>query len=539
MQLSARTPTWLVLIALTLMLSVGCTSLPSLDGRKASYALSQADAQTTTMGTAISPMLSAHPGLSGIYTLSNPYEAFAVRALLANAAERTLDVQYYIWRNDLTGALLLDSLRQAAERGVRVRLLLDDSANSGIDPILAALDSHPNIDVRLFNPLAIRSPRWLNYIVDFSRVNRRMHNKSFTADNQATIIGGRNVGDEYFGATNDVLFSDLDVLAVGSVVQDVSDDFDRYWNSQSAYPAHTLLPAPQADDLEQFVEKTISAAEGVNAQPFVDALEQSSLVHDLINGNIDLEWAPTLMLSDDPRKALGKLVPQDTVAYDLHRYFGKPQSHLDLVSSYFVPTKMGTDFLINLANQGIAVRILTNSLAATDVPAVHAGYEKWRKPLLRAGVEIYETRPHDHDEAEKGDADKRSGTKSGSGSRGRFGSGPGPFGSSGSSLHAKTLLIDDQRVFVGSFNFDPRSAALNTELGFVIDSPALSQQIHEAFMGRLPETTYKVQLSSNNRIYWTEYNNGTVIRYDTEPHSGLWRRVWVGFLSFLPIDWLL
>lgn len=532
MRLFARAYTWLVLLALTLILSVGCTSLPSLDDRKTSYALAPDEAQATIMGEAIAPMVQDHPGLSGIYALSNPHEAFAVRALLANAAQRTLDVQYYIWRNDLTGTLLLDSLRKAADRGVRVRFLLDDSANAGIDSILAALDSHPNIEVRLFNPLAIRSPRWINYIVDFSRVNRRMHNKSFTADNQATIIGGRNVGDEYFGATEDVLFSDLDALAVGNVVQDVSDDFDRYWNSQSAYPARTLLPEAAKEDLERFAKSAASTTESRNAQSYVTALEQNRLIHDLINNKVELEWAPTRMLSDDPRKALGKLVPQDTVAYDLHRYFGEPKSHLDLVSSYFVPTKLGTDFLINLANQGIAIRILTNSLAATDVPAVHAGYEKWRKPLLKAGIEIYEMRPHDHDAAEESSAEDTD-------SRGGSGSGPGPFGSSGSSLHAKTLTIDDQRVFVGSFNFDPRSAALNTENGFVIDSPALAHHIHEAFMGRVPETTYTVRLSDKNRIYWTEYSNGTLIRYDTEPHSGIWRRFWVGFLSFLPIDWML
>lgn len=533
MWLSVRARIWLLLAALTLILSVGCTSLPSLDDRQASYALPHDEAIATPMGRAIAPMASKHPELSGIYALSNPHEAFAVRALLANAAERTLDVQYYIWRNDLTGILLLDSLRQAADRGVRVRFLLDDSANASIEPVLAALDAHPNIEVRLFNPLAIRSPRWINYIVDFSRVNRRMHNKSFTADNQATIIGGRNVGDEYFGATQDVLFSDLDVLAVGNVVQDVSDDFDRYWNSDSAYPARTLLPDPEPGELKRLAEKAVSTATGTNARTFVTALQKTSLVHDLLNDNIELEWAPTLMLSDDPRKALGKLVPQDTVAYDLHRYFGNPKYHLDLVSSYFVPTKLGADFLIKLANEGIAVRILTNSLAATDVPAVHAGYEKWRKPLLKAGIEIYETRPNEnggHDNGKNAGSDRRAGS----------GSGPGPFGSSGSSLHAKTLSIDDERVFVGSFNFDPRSAALNTELGFVIDSPALSHNIHEAFMGRVPETTYKVHLSENNKIYWSEYDsNGSVIRYNTEPHSGLWRRVWVGFLSFLPIDWML
>lgn len=515
------------------VLATGCTSLPSLDSRQPSYALEQAEADATPMGRTIAPLAKTHPGKSGIYPLAHPREAFAVRALLAGAAQRTLDVQYYIWRNDLTGTLMLESLRQAADRGVRVRFLLDDSANAGLDDTLAALDSHPNIEVRLFNPLAIRSPRWINYIADFSRVNRRMHNKSFTADNQATIIGGRNIGDEYFGATQDVLFSDLDVLAVGPVARDVSDDFDLYWNSESAYPASSLLPSAGPEALEQLHSRAKAVSERPGARPFVQAMHESSLVHELLHGSIDLKWAPAHMLSDDPRKVLGKVPKDKTVAYDLQRFFGEPQSHMELVSSYFVPTKAGVEHLVALAQQGVSIRILTNSLAATDVAAVHAGYAKRRKPLLQAGIKLYEMRPGDSDDDDR----KGSGLSTGFGSSG--GSGPGPFGSSGSSLHAKTLSIDDERIFVGSFNFDPRSARLNTELGFVIDSPELSRDINEAFIDRVPTTTYEVHLSENGRIYWTELSKGKTIRYDSEPHASLWRRAWVSFLSFLPIEWML
>lgn len=530
MWLFRRAYTYFVITALALFAATGCTSLPSLDDRLASTALSANDAMATPMGQALLPMVQAHPDQSGIYALADPHEAFVARALLTNAAQRTLDVQHYIWRDDLTGTLLLDSLRKAADRGVRVRFLLDDSANRGIDPLLAALDSHPNIEVRLFNPLAIRSPRWINYFVDFPRLNRRMHNKSFTADNQATIIGGRNIGDEYFGATDGMLFSDLDVLAVGNVVYDVSDDFDRFWNSESAYPALSLLPEPDADELERFSHKAAATKALPNSQIFVTALQESSLVNDLIQNNIELEWAPTLMVSDDPRKALGEVPTTETVAYDLKRYFGEPTSHLDLVSSYFVPTETGVDYLTGLARQGISVHILTNSLAATDVAAVHAGYAKWRKPLLEAGIKLYETRPYDNDDSTD--------TPLIAHHRGS-GSGPGPFGSSGSSLHAKTLSIDNKRVFVGSFNFDPRSAELNTELGFVIDSPVLAHEIHEAFMGQVPDTSYKVHLSEDGDVYWTESSNGSLIRYDSEPQSSIWRRMWVGFLSVLPIDWML
>lgn len=219
------------LLALCLLAGVltWCSTLPSLENRELSQALSVSTAKTTPLGKTIVPHANANPGKSGVYSLSEAREAFAARMLLAQAAERTLDIQYYIWRPDQTGTLLFEALHAAADRGVRVRLLLDDINTSGLDRMLSALDSHPLIEVRLFNPFIVRKPRIVGFVTDFFRANRRMHNKSFTVDNQVTIIGGRNVGDEYFGATDNSLFEDLDVLAVGPVVDEVSQDFDRYW----------------------------------------------------------------------------------------------------------------------------------------------------------------------------------------------------------------------------------------------------------------------------------------------------------------------
>lgn len=531
-----------ILAALMAALFVGCTSLPSLEQRQASYSLSPEQASTTRIGQAASTLISTHTGLSGIYPLSNPQEAFAVRTLLADAAQQTLDVQSYIWRNDMTGLLLLGSLYDAADRGVRVRILLDDSANAGFDEILSALNAHDNIDVRLFNPLAIRFPRWVNYIVDFSRVNRRMHNKSFTADNQATIIGGRNIGDEYFGARADVEFSDLDVLAIGPVVDDVSTDFDRYWNSESAYPVTIFLPPATPAQVQNFKRETQTVTTRPAAREFVSAMRETDLVQELLNGSISLEWAPTKMLSDDPRKALGTAPKDSNVMDSMQRIFGTPESHMELVSSYFVPGKAGTQHLTKLARDGVSIRILTNSLASTDVAAVHAGYAKRRKPLLKAGIKLYEMRPQHSDKKSSRAAAPSAGSHRSFRSW-RWGfagshAGAGPFGS-GSSLHAKTLSIDGKRLFVGSFNFDPRSAKLNTELGFIIDSPELSQRITNAFMGQVPRTSYRVHLAEDGRLYWTLRDNGTMMRYDSEPEASLWRKLWVGFLSRLPIDWML
>src|SRR5688572_7975823 len=235
------TPFWLFLL---LAAFAGCVSLPPLEDRTISEALQETAA--TRLGQAIAPRLAAHPGKSGFHPLLDAREAFAARVRLAQAADRSLDIQYYIWRADVSGNLLFETLHAAAERGVRVRLLLDDSNTSGLDAALAFLDAHPNIEVRLFNPFPHREARWLGFLTDFSRLNRRMHNKSFTADNQATIIGGRNVGDEYFDAAEGEAFVDLDVLAVGPVVKDVSADFDRYWASGSSYPSDRLIAATEA-----------------------------------------------------------------------------------------------------------------------------------------------------------------------------------------------------------------------------------------------------------------------------------------------------
>ena len=511
----------LAMALLPLLLSAflaGCAALPSLEGRVASSVIT--DTADTQLGTAIAPLAAQHPGVSGIYPLADGRDAFAARALLAAAAQRSLDVQYYIWHKDITGTLLFDALRQAAERGVRVRLLLDDNNTSGLDQTLTMLGKQKNIEIRLFNPFVPRSPRALAFITDFSRVNRRMHNKSFTADNQATIVGGRNVGDEYFGAAGDVLFADLDVLAVGPVVDDVSQEFDRYWNSASAYPAQLLLTKPVAGDAATIAAEADRIDDSKAAEAYVQALRTSPFVRQMMERTLPFEWAKTRMVSDDPAKVLDKARPGTGVAANLENLLGVPHKEVDLISPYFVPGKTGTRAFADLARKGVGVRILTNALEATDVAAVHAGYAKWRKPLLEAGVLLYESRRS----WEEGDAREQ----------------PGRLGSSASSLHAKTFSVDDQRIFVGSFNFDPRSIELNTEMGLVIDSPALASQLGHAMRTTIPQRAYQVLLAPDGSLYWIARNaNGTITRYDTEPGTSVWKRMGVSILSVLPIDWLL
>jgi putative cardiolipin synthase len=492
-------------------------ALPPLEQRIPSSLF--VDGDTTQLGKAIAPYVAAHPEKSGIYPLFDSHAAFAARMLLAQAAERVLDIQCYIWKKDLSGTLLFEALHQAADRGVRVRLLLDDNNTFGLDPTLAALDAHPNLEVRLFNPVAIRSPRWLGYVTDFPRLNRRMHNKAFTADNQITIVGGRNVGDEYFGATDDVLFVDLDVMAAGPVVQEVANNFNRYWDSASSYPVDQLFPPVDSDPLAGLAESALVVERDPAAAAYIDALNDSHLVRDLMDGNLEWEWTSMRMISDDPAKILGQLPPDAALPAKLDQFLGRPAKAVDLISPYVVPGPAGTDFLVTLAAQGVKIRVLTNSLEATDVAIVHGGYAKWRKPLLKAGITLYELRRLSTNPGERQMT--------------------GPFGSSTSSLHAKTSAVDQSRVVVGSFNFDPRSAHLNTEMGFVIDSPALAQKIVAAFDSSIPAKAYQVHLTENEDLYWIEHQQDEVVRHDTEPGTSVWHRVGVWFVSLLPIDWLL
>jgi putative cardiolipin synthase len=506
--------------ALPLLLTAGCSGLPSLAGRPASTAL--LDTADTPLGRAVAPLAAAHPGQSGLYALRDGRDAFAARAVLANSAQRSLDVQYYIWHNDITGVLLINALRAAADRGVRVRLLLDDNGTAGLDPTLALLDAHPNIEVRLFNPFLIRRVRWLGYLTDFARLNRRMHNKSFTADSQATIIGGRNIGDEYFGAADEMLFSDLDVMAIGPAVKAVSNDFDRYWNSASSYPLN-LIVAPPDQDGSADVKRSAAALEHTpEARAYQVAMGKSTFVSELVARKLPLEWATARLVSDDPAKALGRAAPDSRLIPQLKELLGAPARELDVVSAYFVPGKSGTEALSALARSGVAVRVLTNSLEATDVPAVHAGYAGWRKPLLASGVKLFEMRST---WAEDEPQPRRRSS--------------GSFGSSSSSLHAKTFAVDGERLFIGSFNLDPRSARLNTEMGFVIDSPVLARQLASQMKGRVLERAYEVRLSPEGALYWIERKDGVAIRYDTEPRASFWRRVETRILSWLPIEWLL
>ncbi|MDH5209140.1 MAG: phospholipase D family protein [Burkholderiaceae bacterium] len=508
---------WTV-VALVVLVA-GCASLPPLEGRTATTAL--ADTAGTRLGRAVAPDVAANPGKAGIHALPNPYDAFAARVLLAGAAEKSLDVQYFIWHGDQVGYLLFEALWQAAGRGVRVRLLLDDLNTAGLDPVIATLDAHPNIEVRLYNPVVIRGNRALNFLADFTRVNRRMHNKSFTADNQASVVGGRNIGNEYFGAGSGVGFADLDVLAVGPAVREVSREFDVYWNSPSAYPASGFVGSPTPDAAADLEARFAANRADPVSLAYLEAVRATPLVRELLDRKLALDWANAEIVYDDPAKTLDTKERTDVLLFpELVRRMGRPEKSLDLVSPYFVPGTGGSESLAALARRGVSVRVLTNSFAASDERSVHSGYAKRRLDLLRAGVRLYELKPNAAREVR--------------GSRSVFGS------TSSSGLHAKTLAVDDSRIFVGSFNFDQRSALLNTEMGLVISDPALAEPLGGFFDTGVPMLAYEVRLAPDgDSLEWIERTPSGETRHDAEPGMTWADRMGVEMLSILPIEWLL
>ena len=509
-----------ILVILVFCAVVACAGLPALNDRPPSYAYSVEETRNTALGELVAPLTAAYPDKSGIVTLAEAKDAFAARLMLASAAEISLDVQYYIWRNDKTGLLLMQSLYDAAQRGVRVRLLMDDLNTAPIEDKLIALNQHDNIQVRLFNPFVVRGPRTFGFVTDFNRANRRMHNKSFTADNQATIIGGRNVGDDYFSGADGVLFADLDAIAIGEVVNDVSVDFDKFWNSESSFPMEGVTRSLNERDKQVLIDTIFEDHEASTL--FLKSVHDRELVRQMLQGNGPIFWAKTRMVSDDPAKGLGKAEPDQLITHALQEIIGEPQESIFLVSPYFVPTKAGVRSLESMAAAGVEIHILTNSFEATDVAIVHSGYAKWRKRLLQAGIRLYEMRPSVVTPPDEVDADQLP-----------------RFASAATSLHAKTFAVDGERVFIGSFNFDPRSARLNTELGFIIESAELAAQTEEVFAREVPFSAYELRLAPSGRMYWLEREPGYLQRLDTDPGTSWWQRGLITFFSWLPIDWLL
>ena len=507
----------LFLVSLTLLMS-GCASLPTDFERSPTYVIKQT--ASTPLGRAIVPLVTMHPGKSGFHALIEGTDAFATRFYLIQTAEKTLDLQYYIWHDDLTGKVLVNQLLAAADRGVRVRILLDDLDTAGKDEMLHIIDAHPNIEIRLFNPFANRKRRVGDFLTDTSRINHRMHNKSLTADNQATIFGGRNIGDEYFDATEEVGFSDLDVLAIGPVVTEVSNSFDLYWNSQWVYPLSAFKEADSIDpsQIAVFREQSDAFIKAARSSAYADAIRELKIAKLHNVAQLYYSWGKWKLVYDQPSKVEAKDVKKEThLAPTLKEAMDKTKSELLIVSPYFVPGTNFTNYLVGLVKKGVRVRILTNSLAANDVWLVHAGYMRYREELVKGGVELYEYK------ATKGAKKETEKTKA------KW------SGASRASLHGKYIGFGRRFMFVGSFNLDGRSVALNTELGVFFESPKYAQMMAVGFDKNAMTKAYRVVLTDEDELQWVTLEDGKEVRFDVEPETGFWKRFGAGFMSvFVP-----
>jgi len=492
----------------------GCASLeprPELPAAAASPA-----GGGTILDDLLTGVEARHPGESGFRLVREGPEAFAIRAASARLAGRSLDVQTYIWHADLTGGFLAQELLAAADRGVQVRLLVDDLDARAKNYGFAALHAHPNVEVRMFNPLESRSGT-VSFVLEAlgsaKRINRRMHNKTWIADNRIAIAGGRNLGDEYFGASEEVNFVDLDLAMVGPIVRDASASFDRYWNSPLAYPMDVLAPdAVSPSALEELGRRIAPLVEQARVSRYATELRGNDAIQRLAAGDWPMQWSTKFaFVADDPAKASGQgegLAGSQVLAV-LAPTLKSSRSMVTIISPYFVPGEAGTEALVDIARSGSEVRILTNSLAANDVAAVYGGYSKWREPLLEGGVKLWELKPT------PGSTAKSS-----------------LFGSSGASLHTKALAVDGRVTFVGSYNLDPRSTALNSEQGIFVESPVITAQLEELFRTDSSGASAWAVTLHEGKLQW---DDGTQT-YERAPDASAGRKFQAWIARVLPVS---
>ena len=502
-----------LLLALSLAGLTACTVLPDRPELPPETAIPAGHDGPIDRGVSIEE--ARHPGQSAFRLVTEGQEAFITRVHTARLAKRSLDVQTYIWHADLTGLVMAHEIVAAADRGVRVRLLVDDMDARAKTAGLAALDAHPNIEVRLFNPFASRwgKLRLLGEGVrDFNRLNHRMHNKTWIADNRVAVAGGRNIGDEYYTASDGVNFVDLDFTMVGPVVRDASASFDRYWNSVQAYPVALLDPGAVTPEALAKLRTVLGEhARQAETSRYADALRSGDALRRLLNGDWEMTWTSHYrFISDEPGKVdlPGNDLTRSHVATALLSVTGAARFEIDLVSPYFVPGT-ATPQMVAAARRGTRVRVLTNSLAASDVGAVHGGYSRYRGELLEGGVQIWELKPVTDEKAKSG-----------------------LFGSSGASLHTKALVADSKVLFVGSYNLDPRSTFLNCEQGVLVEHPGLAAQLRDIFSLQTDGARAWRVTEENGALSWSDGKE----TFSSDPQASTWRRFKAWLVRMLGLD---
>jgi putative cardiolipin synthase len=485
------------------VLVAGCATVDFEYPREASQAIEPST--DTSLKRGFDQWLEENPGPSGFYPLFDGSDALGVRLRLIARAEKSIDIQYFLMKADTAGFTFGTALVEAANRGVRIRFLLDDIFTTIEDRELQLLERHENIEVRLYNPVAGRGTKMFGFVGDFQRANRRMHNKSFTVDNQVTIVGGRNIADEYFGIETRGEFMDLDVVGIGPVAAEVSEKFDRFWNDDRAVPlAAVTKPAAEEelDELgrqirESYLDKVLAASA---------ESQTTSLVEALFDDRQRLFSADADVITDDPEKLYNRPGSDYAIlATELGLLIEQAESEVMLLTPYFVPGKDGIEYWRSLVEQGVRVVIVTNSLATNNHTAVHSGYSRYRKRVLDAGVELYEIRVD-------GGRDPNAAL----------------------TLHTKAFLIDREKTFIGSLNLDPRSLDINTEMGVVIKSREMAEGIAEVVDEQLPVRAWRLGRDESGGLTWTSIVNGETVVETSEPDVGFGRKLQAFFLKVMP-----
>lgn len=503
---------WTSRFAVLLLTSLltACASVDFDEPRASSYA--DVDTSDTRLGRALGPLREQRHPESGFSPLYLAVDALSARLLVIGLAEKTLDVQYYLVGNDPIGAVFFEALLKAADRGVRVRLLIDDISTSAIEHQLPALNSHPNLELRIFNPFASRSARGLD-AWDMHRLSRRMHNKTLIADQELLIFGGRNIAAEYFAANPAYNFGDIDAVAAGTVARDASAMFDRYWNDRYSLPYEQLSNVESGPtELSQLRAELNESKQSLLGTPYASLVGERAVELSKLNAE-DYFWSPYALVYDSPGKALSKEAKaEDKLSYSLATVASMAEEELLVLSPYFVPRKRGVEWLTGIAKRGVQIDVLTNGLAANDHLVVYGGYAPARKPLLREGVRFFELR---------GDIVVK-GTKA------------SDSVDADSKLHGKAFVVDRRHLFIGSFNWDPRSANLNTEMGVVIDSPEFAGAFAQGIYGELANNAYAVYLE-DDALRWRSRVNGQESVLTKEPETGWWKRFVANMTRLLPI----
>jgi putative cardiolipin synthase len=516
----------LILVSIFFVLC-GCASYPNIDNREPVFAFE--DTQNTTLGKLYAQGVKHHDGKSGFFPIGEGEDAFAVRAILAEKAERSIDAQYYLLHDDYMGNLFIGILLKAADRGVRVRLLLDGAGFGGFsDSKLASFDAHPNFEIRYFNPFK-SGPKYLQFFTRMNVSTRRMHNKAFIVDNQVAVVGGRNIGNEYFAAHQTVEYGDLDSVSIGPVVKKVTGFFDQYWNSPVVFNITDLITgASKVEVIKQDLDQARAFLQAQDNADYINRLKESEFSKDVHYNRLNLFWGNYAVMADAPEKVIHSANRTDLhMTDDISFQFKKAKNEIIIFNPYFIPGKSGTKGLSELVKQGINVRVITNSLASIDQTAVYAHYSKYRKKLLQAGVEIYEVLPvkplnkKSQDSIKQPDLSKIKSKKT------------------KNTLHAKSFIIDRRYVFIGSMNFDARSAFENTEIGIVFDSKDMAQSIANWFDLNADTQAYKLSLNKSGKTVWIQNKDGKVTTFNHEPETTAWRRFIKWVMKIIPMESML